>query len=195
MVFINGRAGRYFQNAPFRLKAALELRKQDTPDIQLPCYTPNAFSGSPLMPFPNFDYCIICEMVRPELGGKSILLGFHGLAPNVDLRVQDINRPVALSLLAGCPPVPEATVGYEYVVAITRPDGVGIFQTPSLRLVVAQDKRLQIPVWFNIAPPILPGRYSIRIMVNRDVRLDTSFSIGPLTLPEVKQHSGTGVPN
>jgi hypothetical protein len=140
------------------------------------------------MPFPTFDYCIICEIIRPELGGKSILLGFYGLAPDVDLSVQDMNRPVALSMLAGCPPVPEANIGYEYAVAITRPDGVGIFQSPSFRLVVSPGKRIQIPMWFNIAPPILPGRYSISIMVNREVRLDTSFLIRVGTPPEVKPH-------
>ena len=148
------------------------------------------------MPFPTFDYCIICEIIRPELGGKSILLGFYGLAPNVEIIVQDINRPVALSLLAGCPAVAEVNIAYEYFVAITRPDGVGIYQTPPFRLVVAQDKRIQIPAWFNIAPPILPGRYSIRVMVNREVKLDTSFSIRTATPVDINRpQSGAGAPN
>ena len=133
------------------------------------------------MPFPTFDYCIICEMIRPELGGKFILLGFHGLAPNVDLTLPNINHRVVLSMLAGCPPVPDATIGYECVIVVTRPDGVGIFQNPPFRLAVSQEKRIQIPVHFAIAPPILPGRYSIRVMVNGEVKLDTSFSIRTAT--------------
>jgi hypothetical protein len=148
------------------------------------------------MPFPTFDYCIICDMIRPELGGKYILLGFYGLAPNVELTVPDMNRPAVLSMLAGCPPVPEPTISYEYVVAITRPDGIGIFQTPPVRLAVMQDKRMQVPLWFNIAPPLLPGRYSIRLTVNGEVRLDTSFSLRTATPTDVNRaHSGAGAPN
>jgi hypothetical protein len=147
------------------------------------------------MPFPTFDYCIICEIIRPELGGKFILLGFYGLAPNVEIIVQDSNRPMSLSMLAGCPPVPEANLAHEYSIVITRPDGVGIFQTPPLRLVPLPEKRLQIPMWFNIAPPILAGRYSIRLIVNREVKLDTSFSIRAAAPTEVKPLSGTGAPN
>jgi hypothetical protein len=148
------------------------------------------------MSFPTFDYCIMCDIIRPELGGKSILLGFYGLTPNVDLAVPDINRAVVLSLLAGCPPVTDAAVVYEYVILITRPDGVGIFQTPASRLAVAQEKRAQISLFFNIAPPILPGRYSIRVLVNGEVKLDTSFSIRTPPPADVNRpQPGTGAPN
>jgi hypothetical protein len=47
------------------------------------------------MPFPKFDYCLICDSARPELGGKSTILGFYGITPNVDIRLQDINLPIA----------------------------------------------------------------------------------------------------
>jgi hypothetical protein len=46
------------------------------------------------MPFPHIDHCIICDLARPELGGKSTILGFYGIAPNVDIRVQNINLPM-----------------------------------------------------------------------------------------------------
>jgi hypothetical protein len=150
----------------------------DTRVRKAPCATLRALrSLLPTMMLPTFDYCIICEMVRPELGGKYILLGFYGLAPNVEILVQDTNRPIFLSILTGCPALSEATTTYECVVLITRPDGVGIFQTPPLRLVVAQDRRTLVPVAFNVPPPILPGRYSIRLTVNGELRLDTSFSV------------------
>jgi hypothetical protein len=139
-----------------------------------------------LVPFPNFDYCIVCEIVRPELGGKFILLGFYGVAPNVEMTVGDINRHVVLSIVAGCPPAPETNIAYECIVAITRPDGVGISQT-AIRLAPAQNKGIQIPLSFNIAPPILPGRYSVRILVNKEVKLDTTFLIRTATPPELNR--------
>jgi hypothetical protein len=46
------------------------------------------------MPFPHIDHCIICDSARPELGGKSTILGFLGIAPNVDIRVQDVGLPL-----------------------------------------------------------------------------------------------------
>jgi hypothetical protein len=46
------------------------------------------------MPFPHIDHCIICELTRPELGGKSTILGFYGIAPNVDIRLQDARLPI-----------------------------------------------------------------------------------------------------
>jgi hypothetical protein len=148
------------------------------------------------MAFPTFAYCVICEIVRPELGGKFILLGFYGLAPNVEISVPDINRPVLLSIVAGCPPVPEANIAYECVVTITRPDGVGIVQTTPFRLAVSQGKGIVVPISFNIAPPILSGSYSVRLTVNGEVKLDTSFSIRHATPAGVnRQPSGIGAPN
>jgi hypothetical protein len=148
------------------------------------------------MSFPKFDYCIVCEILRLELGGKWILLGFHGLAPNVELTIADPNRMIGLSLLAGCPPVPDTSVRYEYVALVTRPDGVGIYQTPSLKMVTAQNRRLNFPIGFSIAPPILTGRYSIQMTVNGEVALDTSFTIRSPAPPDVNRSvPAPGAPN
>ena len=46
------------------------------------------------MPFPRVEHCIVCEDARPELAGKSTILGFYGLLPNVQLVVQDLKRPI-----------------------------------------------------------------------------------------------------
>jgi len=148
------------------------------------------------MAFPNFHYCAICEIVRPELGGKYILLGFYGVAPAVEIMVADVNRPMFISFLAGSEPVMEANVPHECVIIITRPDGVIVYQTPPQRLLVAQGKGVAIPLTFNIAPPILPGRYSIQIMVNSEPKLDTSFSVRAALPVEIKRQAiGAGAPN
>jgi hypothetical protein len=38
--------------------------------------------------FPEIDYCLLCEDVRPEPGNKINILGFFGLLPRVEIRVQ-----------------------------------------------------------------------------------------------------------
>ena len=129
------------------------------------------------MAHPIFDSCVVCDLVRPELGGKFMLLGFYGVAPNVEIVIQSLNTPIVLSMVAASPPVLDSNIAYEYVVIITRPDGLGILQTPPRRLVPTKDIRIHFPIAFNIAPPILPGRYSVHITVNGELKLDTSFSI------------------
>lgn len=140
------------------------------------------------MVFPNFNYCIVCDIIRPELGGKIILLGFYGLTPDVLVPVANINHPVVLSILAAFPPPPpEASTPYESITSIVRPDGVGIFQTPPIRLAVSKGRGVALPLAFNIPPPILPGRYTVRITVNGEVKMDTSFSISAPALPELNR--------
>ena len=147
------------------------------------------------MPFPEFNYCLFCDIIRPELGGKFILLGFYGLAPNVNLSVPDINRHASLSILAGSPPIDDTITTYNCVVLITRPDGIGVVQTNPMRLAVSQGKGVFLPVMFSIAPPILSGRYSVRITVNGELKLDTSFSLHTGGTPEQNRPPAMGAQN
>lgn len=48
---------------------------------------------------PKFDDCLVCEAVRPELGGKSIILGYVGICPNVDISVGRLDQPIFLTFL------------------------------------------------------------------------------------------------
>ncbi|WP_291160309.1 hypothetical protein [Gemmatimonas sp. UBA7669] len=43
--------------------------------------------------------CIVCDMVRPELNGKLIVLGFLGVCPFVDIRLPRLDRPTPLTFL------------------------------------------------------------------------------------------------
>lgn len=150
------------------------------------------------MAFPDFSYCIICEIVRPELGGKFILLGFYGLAPNVEILIPDLNRPVFLSVLAGSPPVDDANTSYDLMTTVSRPDGITIFQTPPHRLVVSQGKGVAVPLGFSMAPPILTGLYSVRLAINGETKLETTFALRPSALPPFDQNrqvSKTSAPN
>src|SRR5260370_17099706 len=83
------------------------------------------------MPFPNFDFCLICEGIRQELGGKLTILGFFGMTPNVEVAVANPNQPLVLSLVAGFPPVLDARKkAYNHSFLITKSDGTSPLETP-----------------------------------------------------------------
>jgi hypothetical protein len=53
---------------------------------------------------PQFDTCLVCDGVRQEILGKLTILGFFGVAPNVDVGLQHLGQPAALTfVLLGAP--------------------------------------------------------------------------------------------
>src|ERR1039458_8097502 len=134
------------------------------------------------MPFPNFEFCVICEGVRPEIGDKLTILGFYGMAPNVDVGIRNPDLGVALNLVTGFPAVPESDATYESVVTVSRPDGAIALQTPPQKLNVSPTKKSLIVIPFVIEPPHVWGRHSIRIHVNGELKLETSFNLSSATL-------------
>jgi hypothetical protein len=137
------------------------------------------------MPFPDFEYCIICEGIRPEIGGKFTILGFYGLAPHVEVVITNPAQPVNLAFLAAFPPVGDAHTVYEYSIVITRPGQVVLHQTPQSRLQVSLAGRGLVAFGFVISPPYIFGTYSIRIIVNHEVKLDNTFRLRAASPPEL----------
>jgi hypothetical protein len=152
------------------------------------------------MPFPNFDFCLLCEGIRPELGGKLNILGFYGVTPDVEVAIANPALSVTLSFLAGFPLVPDAAqVRYMGSIVITRPDQVEVLRTPPSPLIVEQGKRGFVGFSFFIPPPYPFGTYSIRILVNNEVKLDQSFRLRQLGQVEIVGLTGLpvshGLPN
>ena len=150
------------------------------------------------MPFPNFDYCLLCEGVRFEIGNKFTILGFYGMTPNNEIVVSNPAMATGLAFLVGFPPVsrvaqtgpayerieilegpprPEGASTYERVVVITRPDGVVMGQTPCTPFRAPSTGRGFFASAFSIPPHPVAGRYSIRILVDKEVKLYTSFHL------------------
>ncbi|MCS6292619.1 MAG: hypothetical protein H8J66_06045 [Nitrospira sp.] len=46
------------------------------------------------MAFPEIQHCLICEDVRLERGGLGTLIGFYGIAPDVEILVRNLNAPI-----------------------------------------------------------------------------------------------------
>jgi hypothetical protein len=47
------------------------------------------------MPAIKIDHCLVCDTIRQELGRKLSLLGFYGVTPNVEIRLEDPDLPIA----------------------------------------------------------------------------------------------------
>jgi hypothetical protein len=136
------------------------------------------------MPFPNFDYCIICDLIRPEMAGKVAILGYYGMTPHVDILILNSSIPTQISLLCGFAPIRDAD-RYESVTVISRPDGTAIFQSPPMLLNISPTGRGLFGMGFAIPPNSPFGRYSIRIVVNGEAKLDTSFNVRQATQAEL----------
>jgi len=146
------------------------------------------------MPFPNFSYCIICDGIRPEVGGKLTVLGFYGMAPNVEIVISNLNQPINLALVAGFPPVIDVQGPYNHSIVITRPDNVVLQRMGPAGLNVVPGGAGIVGFGFGIAPPYALGTYPIRILVNNEVKLETSFRLRSAVPAELVGLGGIVVP-
>lgn len=133
------------------------------------------------MPFPNFDFCLICDGARPEIGGKLTILGFFGVAPNVEIVVGNPAAPVNVGLVAGFPSVSDTQTVYQHSFVILKPDHTQLLQTPPTGLNVSPAGRGLVVFGFIIPPPIIFGTYSIRILVNGEPKLSTTIRVRQAT--------------
>lgn len=128
------------------------------------------------MPFPNFNYCLVCEGVRQELGGKLTILGFYGITPNVEIVVVNQNNPLGLTFIAGFPVIQEIRP-YMGTFRIIRPDGSIAFEVPPVAVKVSLQHGGVFGAICLIPPPYIVGRHSVRISVNDEMKLETSFNV------------------
>jgi hypothetical protein len=125
------------------------------------------------MPFPNIDYCIVCEGVREEARGKLTILGFYGLAPHVEILVGDMSQPLSVFFVMGFGSVDQQ---YNSIVQVVTPTRAVLLQTPATirpstgRAIVAVGHLARFPT---------AGRYAVRVLVGGETKLDTSFAVRP----------------
>lgn len=48
---------------------------------------------------PTFHACIVCDLVRPEMHGKLAILGFLGVCPTAEVKVQHLDQPALLTFV------------------------------------------------------------------------------------------------
>jgi len=140
------------------------------------------------MPFPQFNSCVICESIRPELGGKLTLLGFYGFSPTVEIVAGNIGQPLSVAVLAGFPPVPaaDAQALHRHYFIVTDPNGKVLFQTPANPLNVQAGKAGIVAAAF-IIPPTVPGKHTVKVLVDDELKFEGAFSIRAATAAELQK--------
>lgn len=106
------------------------------------------------MPFPNFNYCLICDLLHPEGGGKVTILGFYGLAPNVEVALGNLAQPLNLTFFGGFSPIQDIRPYFAHLV-VTKPNNTVAFQSPPVELQIREGHGGAFGIIASIAPPIL----------------------------------------
>ena len=127
------------------------------------------------MAFPAINYCMVCESVRPEMGGKLSVLGLFGLTPVVDIGVLKLDQPLVLTVLFGFSPVTDAQA-YNYSIVISNPDGSVLFQSSPTKVNTLPGKPGVIASTFASVPKTV-GLRKIRVVVNGETKFESQFTI------------------
>ena len=131
------------------------------------------------MPFPQIDYLIICDDIRPEKLNKFSLMGLYGVAPHVMILLKEFGKPVdrMTFMLSG-----EAGGGNHTVAArILDPDGQSILQFPETPLELGDPqpgRRGQITFSAGGITFAKPGKHTFEFVVDGRQHYRNTFSVG-----------------
>src|SRR5207245_1592626 len=110
-----------------------------------------------------FDNCLVCDLVREELGGKLIILGYLGVCPNVVVGVPRLDQPIVLTfLISGSAGEGSFAASFD---VIDEADERSVASTGSMPAVANQNGTT------NLAPTLLlvfgnAGRFAIRCFID-----------------------------
>jgi hypothetical protein len=141
------------------------------------------------MPFPRILHCLICEEVRPERNNLSSILGFYGVAPDVEILLRDLNQPmIRIAFLMLCAAGGEAGE-YRVSIQILDPAGNRILESPEIRTVITDpNRRYNLGISVQTIAFRNPGTYSFNFLVNGEAHYSTTFQLrqgGPQDFPSI----------
>jgi hypothetical protein len=129
------------------------------------------------MPFPQVRHCLICEATRPEPFGKLSLLGFYGVAPDVQIAVRHFGQPLQLAFVLISGPAGKGdpdTLGFR----IVDEAGTSVVEPPASPYDRhgPTEKRLNLAIQV-VAPFPHPGRYTMHLLVDGVSHFQTDFEL------------------
>jgi hypothetical protein len=126
---------------------------------------------------------LVCEDVRPEFGGKSTILGFLGIAPDVRIFLADFQSPVprlAFLLIGWWPSEGAGNFDVELAFRISDEQGELIFDFPPTKgTLQLETQRFNVGISVLGAKFTHPGKYYATLLVNGNQHFQESFEVLP----------------
>lgn len=123
---------------------------------------------------PDFDTCIACDAIRPELYGKLILLGFLGVCPNVDVGLQNLDQPSVITFLLSGSPGDGEFVGSFDIVDETETQTVSA--VAAVPFTASPGTRTNLAATF-VAVFNRPGIFVLRCVIDDCIRFRARFRV------------------
>ncbi len=126
---------------------------------------------------PRLVACLLCEGLRPEAVGKTTILGFFGVLPQVTIQVVRLDQPLPQLSFVVQSDEPEAAGEANLRIVIYSPDGTELISLEYPKVQWRHGKKMLVA--FNIVPfPISgAGRYTVHFEIDGVRSYESAFSI------------------
>jgi hypothetical protein len=120
-------------------------------------------------------FCIFCEGVRPEIGGKATILGFGGLLPYVTVGVQDkLKKQVDFTLLISTKGDGDVSAEFE----ILDPNCAVLAEQKAVKIDWDGPEEItNLVLQFPAVKLTSPGLYAVRVAVDGKEIYKSSFQV------------------
>jgi hypothetical protein len=138
------------------------------------------------VPFPRIKHCIIAEDVRLEQAGKSSILGFYGIAPDVQLTLKFLDKPLdrlVLMFIGGT-----GSGNYKFHLQLSKPNGEPVLNLPEGAVTVPSIEGIantNFILGFSNLPLQQEGTYRIKLISSDGVQFETTFEVKQATPEQV----------
>lgn len=123
---------------------------------------------------PPFRLCIIAEQVRPEPDGKSTIIGFLGVAPEVVFSVPKFPSLMNVSAFVICGKSSDSSA-IDIEVEVLGPAGILFPRTKNTLPQTRPDSNVSCALNFQMLPLVGPGEYHVRIFSEGELHSDSFF--------------------
>jgi hypothetical protein len=138
------------------------------------------------MAFPTIYACLICDLIRPELGNKTILIGFYGASPAAHINIANFKQPVQLCLaFCGGP----GDGHFKIDLKVPAPNGQEFNALPIEGDLLQQSGVSNFFMGMQETFPC-PGLYKATLLANGNPEYDAQFSLEQAQLPTAGATAG-----
>jgi hypothetical protein len=125
---------------------------------------------------PHIDFCLVCEGIRPEVGGKATILGLFGMLPRVRIGISQWGQPLIIMFLLGT----HGGKGKSLLQArVMNPDGTELIASEPTEMTPNADDSLNTNVGFGFMPIsfLQEGNHEFHLSINGNEVYQQSFLV------------------